>query len=60
MLGQAFLPEEADSSHDAAAEQDRHRHAQEAGGDSSQVYSQDRNRYSRREAETAELLKTRE
>jgi len=37
MLGQAFLPEETDCGHDAATEQDGHRHAQEAGGDSSQV-----------------------
>lgn len=39
VLGQAFLPEETDRGHDAAAEQHGHRHAQEASRDSSQVYS---------------------
>lgn len=37
VLGQALLPEEADRGHDAATEQDSHGHAQEAGGDSSQI-----------------------
>lgn len=35
VLGQAFFPEEADSGHDAATQQDSHRHAQEASGYSS-------------------------
>lgn len=35
MLGQAFLPEEADHGHNAATEQDGHSHAQEASSDSS-------------------------
>lgn len=30
VLGQAFFPEEADGGHDAATQQDSHRHAQEA------------------------------
>lgn len=37
MLGQALLPEEADGGHNAAAQQDGNRHAQEASSDSSQM-----------------------
>ena len=33
VLGQAFLPEEADRGHNAATEQDSHSHAQEASSD---------------------------
>lgn len=35
VLGQAFLPEEADRGHNAATEQDSHSHAQEASSDPS-------------------------
>lgn len=37
MLGQAFLPEETDRGHNAAAEQDGYSHAQEASRYSSQI-----------------------
>ena len=35
MLGQAFLPEETDCGHNAAAEKDGYGHAEEASSDSS-------------------------
>lgn len=37
VLGEALLPEEADSGHDAAAQQDSSRHPQEASSDPAQI-----------------------
>lgn len=40
MLRETLLPEEADGGHDAATEQHSHGHAQEAGGDPTQVWGE--------------------
>lgn len=40
MLRETLLPEKADSGHDAATEQHSHGHAQEAGGDPTQVWGE--------------------